>query len=220
MIHIADTYYKSEEALLQMISERWNYYLQILQMYMLFLQGGLRPAHMLDAAHPAYFNDAIVEHCLQSYNPTEGMRCALDRCMLEILHQQFNLMEHQDLGKVWVYHCTWEQYPLDSLLRLVWRRRHKKFHTGCYLRKQGPSQLQDLFLLEVDNGVLTLTQGADRKRFEIRLTHPDFASFREEVHEKFRLAAKTEFRLAMGPQWAISVPSHVWLANNITNQED
>ena len=202
--HITNTYYESWEKLLELINQKLDFYLHIFQIFMLLKECGLRPGYMLDVNHPAYLSDAIAVHCLTTYDPQEPMDSALERCITDKLHQQIERMNIADLCKVRIDECTWEQFPIDSLLRLAWRHKDGALQIPFYLQKATQTALSDPFLLEVDQGCIRLTQCTNEWQYETDLNQMDFATFVEQMCRNFQLATE---------DYGYFVPAFVWVSH-------
>jgi hypothetical protein len=204
MPDITKTCYGSWENLLELIREKLDFYLRIYQIFMLLKDEGLRPGYMLDETHPAYFSDEIARHCLATHDPHESVDSALERCIIDKLHQRFLLMKGADLSKAKMGGCIWEQFPRDALLRLVWRQRGERLAIPCYLQKDSPTQLTEPFTVEVEQGLVRLTRGDVDRQYEVDTTGLDLPDFCREMDRCFRLATE---------DCGYFAPEYLWLSH-------
>ena len=211
MINIAKTYYGSWEQLLNLLHQKLDFYLHIMQIFLLLQECGLRPAYALDESHPACFTDETARYCLATYDPTEPMDCALERCLTETLHQEIRRMESADMSKVRLDGCIWEQYSLDALLRLAWRQREKGIRIPLYLKKEGADNLSDPFLLQVRDNRVSLTRCSCRRFYDTDLEGLDYETYLQHMHLFFRLATE---------DCGYTAPEYVWLSHRAIEKEE
>lgn len=197
-------HYGSWERLLDRIDGKVDYYSRIEPIYKLWEDSGLRPAHILDRAHPAYFSDAIALRCLRTYQPDETDHSALERCMVSQLHETFTLMDKADRSQVQAHGNSWEQYILDSLLRLAWRLQGQEVTIPFYLTRRGDAELADAFRLEVCPNSITLVN-CDNQHFY------DLPVNAQMTQDYFSLQMHRFFQLATEAQGCF-VPTYVWLS--------
>ena len=207
----AVTHYGSVSLLMDMLCRMLMPYLQVPRIVQDWELGGLRPSHMLDVTHPACLVDAMAVHILQSYDPGEGDYAALQRCIVDLLDKNLNQMEAADLSPVQVDGVCWEQYALDSLLRLIWRQQGAcSLAIPFYLQKDGPEQLSDPFLVQVESNRVCLTQRTHNRLYEFTLEDMDYETFLRHMHRCFQLATE---------DYGYFVPKYVWLSHTITKPE-
>lgn len=99
-IHIADTYYGSREALLDMIYGKVTVYLPILRVFLFLKLDGLRPGDLRDAPQIADFTGQVAEYCLATYDPREPVDSALERCIVAALRRNAPGVDDVDPGKL------------------------------------------------------------------------------------------------------------------------
>ena len=207
----AATHYGSVELLMDMLCNMLAPYLQVPRIAQVWEIGGLRPSYMLDVTHPACLADAMAVYCLQSYDPEEADYVALQRCIVDLLDQNLKQMEAADLSSVQIDGVCWEQYALDSLLRLVWRQQGaSSLEIPCYLQKDSPEHLSDPFLMQVKGNWVYLTQCTHNRCYEIHLEDMDYETFLQHIHRCFQLATE---------DYGCFVPKYVWLSHAIIKKE-
>lgn len=200
-VDISNTCFGSWENLLELIDRKLEYYLPIFHIYDFLKIGGCLSTKVLDPSCPVYFSDAIARRCIATYDPQEPLNSALERCIVDELHHRSIITDDADPEEVQMEEITWQMFPLDALLRLVWRQREQRI--PFYLRKESEGKLSDPFLVEAENGCFRLTQGTHQRLYETDAPLPDFDTFCQKIHRFFRLATE---------DYGYFVPDFVWLA--------
>lgn len=208
--NVADTYYCTWDVLLERIDRKLDFYTRIQPIFQLLLDCGLRPGYMLDDTHPAYLTDAIACRCLDTYDPQEPQDVALERCITELLHQTICRMEKADLSKVRYEGSIWEQFSLDALLRLAWRKRGQKLYIPIWLGKESQTKLTHPFSLEIDGDCVRLSQRTVGRWYDIDTAALDFPGFSQQLRQCFRFATREQGHI---------VPAYLWISHRKLQKE-
>lgn len=204
-------HYDGMELLLDMLCSTLLPYLQVPRMAQIWEISGLRPAHMLDVSHPAYLADAMAMRCLQSYDPEEADEVALQRCIVDLLDRNAKLMAAADLSEVEFDGRCWEQYPLDSMLRLIWRHRGSPCLEIPFYLEKGAKGLRDPFLIQVQGNRLAFIQCIRNRFYEVHVENMDYEAFCQSIFQCFRLATE---------DYGYFVPKYLWLSPAKNKKEE
>ena len=179
-------------------------YLQVPGIVECWEADGLHPLYMLDGNHPAYLPDAIAMRYGKNYEPDEEFRIALEQACVETLHESIRPMQDRNLPAVEFEDALWEQYPLDNLLRWLWRYQGDTLQIPFYLKRDAQDHLCDPFLAALHGSEVELIQRTCGRCYEMDLEELDYEAFCREMHRRFQLATE---------DYGYFVPEYVWLSH-------
>lgn len=198
--------YGGMDQLMAKVNAMLEDYLRSMDIFLALRACGMRPLYMLRVKSPAYISDAIAQRCLEDFDPTESEEDALLRCILEEIRLRTPQMVSMVQHRVKFHSCLWTQYPLESLLRLVWRHRQQSFSLPFYLWNTDFENLSGAFRMEIrqeeGQSFVILVEENHLRTYDLCCTDLSFAAFCQWAERNFRLATE---------DYGYFVPTCIWL---------